>query len=422
MKKVALKVELQNDNPFTRESYYEPLPLPATEYEIRDALQRIRATGRKLTPDQISVYDCRAIPQLDNCRLDSPTLDELNFFAKRLVALNEDENSILKAMIPRFINGDEDELVSIKDLINLTYGLDSVSVISNVTNDEQLGEFVIESGMHDDVASVPDNATYLLDKEQIGRLQRAMDGGVYSGNLYVCTDHFELPEVYDGITLPESEPEPWYAFRLLVAKAPEGDEPTIDSAEWISLPMTRKEMIQVAEKLGVDSLVDCVYYDFESTVPQITDEDFTTMHDINKLNDIAKRMAEMSPEEQITFKAALEAEKNHGATFDDIENISNNLHQYEMSTVCDTPESFFKEYLLVHMDTKFDERWLNTLHCRNEGNRLLSRIGASVTEYGIISSWGGSLYKLVPYENEQTEQSEAPDEGQDEDSGMVMKM
>lgn len=422
MKKVALKVELQNDNPFTGDSYYEPLPLPATEYEIRDALHRIRATGRMLTPDQISVYDCRAIPQLDGCRLDSPTLDELNFLAKRLVDLNEDENNILKAMIPRFIKGDEDEIVSIKDLINLTYGLSSVSVISNVTNDEQLGAFVIESGMHDDVASVPDNATYLLDKEQIGRMQRAMDGGVYSGNLYVCTDHFEMPEVYDGITLPESEPEPWFAFRLLVSKAPEGDEPISDSAQWITLPMTRKEMIQTAEELGADSLTNCVYYDFESVIPQITDEDFTSMRDINKLNDIAKRLAEMSPEEQIIFKAALEAEKNHGASFDDIENISNNLHQYEMSTVCDTPEAFFKEYLLTHMDTKFDERWLNSLSCRSEGNRLLSRLGASVTEYGVISAWGGSLYKLVPYENEQTEQSETPAEDQDEDSGMVMKM
>lgn len=165
MKKVALKVELQNDNPFTGDSYYEPLPLPATEYEIRDALHRIRATERMLTPDQISVYDCRAIPQLDGCRLDSLTLDELNFLAKRLVELSDDENNILKAMLPRFIKGDEEEIVSVKDLINLTYGLSSVSVISNVTNDEQLGAFVIESGMHDDVASVPDNAIYLLDKE-----------------------------------------------------------------------------------------------------------------------------------------------------------------------------------------------------------------------------------------------------------------
>lgn len=94
MKKVAMKVELQNDNPFTGESYYEPLSLPATEYEIRDVMQRVRMTGQIPTPDQISIYDCRAIPQLDGCRLDSPTLDELNFLAKRLVGLNENEQNI----------------------------------------------------------------------------------------------------------------------------------------------------------------------------------------------------------------------------------------------------------------------------------------------------------------------------------------
>lgn len=422
MKKVALKVELQNDNPLTGESYYEPLPLPATEYEIRDALQRVRANGRMLTPDQISVYDCRAIPQLDGCRLDSPTLDELNFLAKRLVGLNKNEQNILKAMIPLFVKGDEDEIVSIKDLINLTYALDSVSVLSNVTNDVQLGEFVIESGMQEDVASIPENALYLLDKEQIGRLQRAMDGGVYSGNLYVCTGQFEMPKVYDGITLPEEKPEPWFAFRLLVSKALDEENPFLDSSKRIALPMTKAEMNQTAKELGTKSLTKCVYYNFESSIPQITADDFGNMRDIEKLNDIAIRMAEMSPEEQIKFKAVLESEKNQNTTLDDIKDISTHLHQYEMSTVCDTPAAFFKEYLLAHMDTGVDARWLNALYCRNMGERLLTNLGATVTDYGVISTRGSSLYKLVPFEQEYSDQAETPTEDQEEDQGMTMQM
>lgn len=422
MKKVAMKVELQNDNPFTGESYYEPLSLPATEYEIRDALQRVRMTGRMPIPDQISIYDCRAIPQLDGCRLDSPTLDELNFLAKRLVGLNENEQNILNAMIPLFVKGDEDEIVSIKDLINLTYGLDSVSVLSNITNDEQLGEFVIESGMQEDVASIPENALYLLDKKQIGKLQRAMDGGVYSGNLYVCTDHFEMPKVYDGISLPEEKPEPWFAFRLLVDNLPDDEEPTVDSGKWISLPMTKSEMHQAAGDLDVRSLTDCVYYDFESSIPQIDAYDFSYMQDIMKLNEIAIHMAEMSPEEQIKFKAVLEAEKSQDTTLDDIKHISTHLHQYEISTVCDTPASFFKEYLLHHLDAKFDARWLNDLYCRNIGERLLANLGATVTDYGVISARGRSLYELVPFEQELSEQLETQAKEQEEDQGMTMQM
>ena len=168
--------------------------------------------------------------------MDSPTLDELNFLANRLAQLSENEITVMHAVVSDFVKGDEDDLVSVRDLINMTYGLSSVSVISNVSNDEELGEFVIDNELHSTVEAVPEEFRHLLDKEKLGRVQRAADDGVYIGNTYVLAGEFELPKVYDGITLPESAPEQWYAFRLLVSEAPRGDEATDNSAEWISLP------------------------------------------------------------------------------------------------------------------------------------------------------------------------------------------
>lgn len=169
MKKKAMTIELSNENPFSKGYFYASLELPATEYEIRDALQQLRQKSAHITPDQISVYDSKYIYELNDKRLDSPSIDELNFLAKRLVSMDEDEMAIMKAICCKHIK-DEDEFISIKDLINITYGLDSVSVLSNVTNHSQLGDFVIENAMQDDVASVPENARYLLDKERIGKL------------------------------------------------------------------------------------------------------------------------------------------------------------------------------------------------------------------------------------------------------------
>ena len=239
---------------------YESLPLPATTNEIRDVLHRIRVTDRQLLPSQISIYDCELIPELTDCRMDSPTLDELNFLANRLAQLSENEITVMHAVVSDFVKGDEDDLVSVRDLINMTYGLSSVSVISNVSNDEELGECVIDNELHSTV-----------------------DDGVYIGNTYVLAGEFELPKVYDGITLPESAPEQWYAFRLLVSEAPRGDEATDNSAEWISLPMTDSDMAAAAHRHHAKSLAECVYYDFGSSIPQITSEDFTTMRDIEKL-------------------------------------------------------------------------------------------------------------------------------------------
>lgn len=422
--KKVMTLELSRENQFSDGYLYRSLELPAQEHEIRDALQQLRQRSADISPDQIAIYNSRYIPQLEDKRFDSPTIDELNFFAKRLAAMDENDMAIMQALCSRYIK-DDDELVSIKDLINMTYGLDSVSVLSNVTNDEQLADFVIENEMQDDVASVPESARYLLDKAKIGKLQREMDGGVYSGKVYVCTDHFEMPKVYDGKTLPESPHEPWFAFKLQVAQAPQSDEPFAEPTEWITLPMTEEAMKEVAKRLNASSLKELVYYEFESSVPQITTDDFTQMLDIEKLNALAFTMAEMSPDEQITFKAALEAERKHGINLDDILNISNNLHRYEMNTNCEGASDFFKQYLLTHMDTKFDDRWLDPLVYRREGSRLLEKLGATVTNYGIISSAGGSLYKLVSYDSDETAtEDEVPDEDEDigEDEGMVMSL
>lgn len=422
--KKVMTLELSRENQFSDGYLYRSLELPAQEHEIRDALQQLRQRSADIAPDQIAIYNSRYIPQLEDKRFDSPTIDELNFFAKRLAAMDENDMAIMQALCSRYIK-DDDELVSIKDLINMTYGLDSVSVLSNVTNDEQLADFVIENEMQDDVASVPESARYLLDKAKIGKLQREMDGGVYSGKLYVCTDHFEMPKVYDGKTLPESTHEPWFAFKLQVAQAPQSDEPFAEPTEWITLPMTEEAMKEVAKRLNASSLKELVYYEFESSVPQITTDDFTQMLDIEKLNALAFTMAEMSPDEQITFKAALEAERKHSINLDDILNISNNLHRYEMNTNCEGASDFFKQYLLTHMDTKFDDHWLDPLVYRREGSRLLEKLGATVTDYGIISSAGGSLYKLVSYDSDETAtEDEVPDEDEDigEDEGMVMSL
>ena len=57
-----------------------------------------------------------------------------------------------------------------------------------------------------------------------------------------------------------------------------------------------------------------------------------------------------------------------------------------------------------------------------EGNELLERLGACVTDYGIISASGGSLFQLMPCNQEQTGQEEAPAEAPDEDEGIVLQM
>lgn len=404
-----IKLEIAAENPESRSWLYADLQLPAEEHEIRDAFQRARITSPD-TYHEFSIYECEAIPALPFRRLDSPSLDELNYLAKRLDSLNEEERLVLQAVSPKILKVGEDELVSPKDLINMTYGLDEVSIISNVGNAQQLGQFVIENDLHTDVEAVPDDSVYLLDRTRIGQLQQQNDGGVFIDGKYIVTAEYELPEVYDGKNLPIENPTSWFAFKMDVTRPPVGDDlGEVEAvAETLTLPVDRAEADELAKRLGMERIEDCVYLGFESSIPQIDADKFGDMHDFDQLNNLSEMMLEMSPSDQVKFKAVLSAEEPE--KIEQILDIARSLNQYEFAPMVEDEAHFFKSYLLRHLDEKIDPRWLDSLLARNEGTELLERVGGTLTDYGVISSRGGSLYDPVP-RSEPTESEELINEG-----------
>lgn len=391
-----MRLELSVEKPTNDGYYYGELLLPAENYEIRDAMQKLRAVGREDSV-WVSILESEELPELEDVRLDSPTIDELNFFAKRFVSMTEEERIVLDAVIGQVVPEDaEGDLVSMKDLINSTYGLDEVMMASNIYNDEQLGQFVIEGDLDDEVNALPDKAIPLLDRKNIGERFRTTYGCEYINGIAVFVGDYERPEVYDGKTLPEAEETDSFVFRLKVGEYPTGGTTeTEDDAEWISLPTNIGIARDMAVKHHEPSIESCVCYEFESSIPQINFKMFGGMLDFDKLNKLAWEFQMFSPADQLKFKAALSAEQpdNIAGALDIAENIS----QYELSEKSENYEQFFRAYLLHHLDTRFDGEWLDALPAQYEGEKLLERIGASVTDYGAISARGRSLYELVPY-------------------------
>ena len=401
-----IKLEIARENPDAGNWLYADLQLPAEEHEIRDAFQRARITSSDVY-HEYSIYECEAIPILPFRRLDSPSIDELNFLAKRLDGLNDEERLVLRAVAPRILKVGEDEIISPKDLINMTYGLDDVSVVSNVSNPKQLGQFVIENDLHTDVEAVPKDSLYLLDAIKIGQLQQQNDGGVFMDGHYILAGEYELPEVYDGKTLPIEEKSQWYAFKLDVTRPPQGDDlgEVEKIAETLILPVEREDADALAQRLGLERIEDCVYLGFESSIPQIDGDKFGDMHNFDQLNNLSEMMLEMSPSDQVKFKAVLSAEEPE--SIEQVLDVARSLDQYEFAPMVEDEAHFFKSYLQRHLDTKVDPRWLDSLLARNEGTELLERVGGTLTDYGVISSRGGTLYEPVSrYEPEQAETEE----------------
>ncbi len=393
-----MRLELSAEKALNGGYYYAELLLPAADYEIKDAMQRTRAGGRENTVE-VSILECDILPELQDIRLDTFSLDELNFLAKRLVSLTDEELPVFYAVTDEvFRAADNDGLVSIKDLINSTYGLDTVPVAHNVSNLSELGRFAFENELLSDIDDIPESAIPFLNGEQIGRVQQKNDKGVFAGNYYIPTVHYERPEVYDGVTLPEEESEPSdFAIRLLVSGTPEyikGDP--VDRAIWLDLPMASDILANYAAAFNEADIGDCVYYDFESVIPQITSDMFDSMSDVQTLNKLAAEISIMSEAEQVKFKAVLDAENT--ASIQDALNVAHNLWRYKFTAMPDTADAFFKNYVAENADTRFDSRWLGGLFARNEGERLLGRLGAAVTDYGVVSARNGHLFKPVPYD------------------------
>ena len=392
-----MRLELSAENPVHGGYYYAELLLPAADYEIKDAMQRTRAVGRENTVE-VSIPECDILPELQDIRLDTFSLDELNFLAKRLASLPNEELPVFYAVTEQIFNDADENPVSIKDLINCTYGLNTVPVAHNVSNLAELGRFAFENELLSDLGGIPESAVPFLNAEQIGRVQQKNDNGVFEGRLYIPTVHYDRLEVYDGVTLPDEEPKiSDFAIRLLVSGTPEhikGDP--VDRAIWLNLPMASDILANYAAAFNEADIGDCVYYDFESVFPQITSEMFGSTKDVQALNKLAAEISIMSEAEQVKFKAVLDAENT--ANIQDALNAAQNLWRYEFTAMPDTADTFFKDYVAENADTRFDNRWLGGLFARNEGERLLGRLGATLTDYGVISARNGHLFKPVPYD------------------------
>ena len=401
--KKTITVEMAAGGYLGEEKFFATMKLPAEAYEIQDALQKLRITSNRTVNPWMEVCCCEILPELTDVRLDSPSIQEMNFLAQRLAQLPDNEAIALRGVWKRLEKeGLLEEPIRAMDLINMTYGLDTVMIATNVSNDYELGEFVLNGDLDDDLIALSDKMVELLDMEAIGRWNRINQGGEFVGCHYVVAGEYQLQQVYDGIHLPAQEPEKPFVFRLQVAESPVDDSiENLVTAEWISLPINRDEADRIAQKHNERCIEDCFYYGFESAVPQITEEHFGDMLSFVRLNRLAMEIALLKPSEQVKLKAVLEHEKP--GTLEAVQEVVDHLGEYQLDNRIADADSYFKEYLLRHLDTRFDARWLDGLAVCTEGTNLMQRLGAAETDYGIVSARGGQLYALVPFEQEQVQ-------------------
>lgn len=367
--------------------------LPANRNAVIDAMDKEKIFGETF----LRITECDEVPELAGYEFtEEPTLEELNFLAKRLDEFSsdkEDFTSIIayRALLKRGFG-------TIGEAINSTYNLQTIPVYP-CRNVHAYGEIVLENQILEELDDVPDEVYDLLDPDKVGRAMMEREGGVFIDGYYAIASSYESALVYDE-KLPERM-EDW-VFKLEVAGIPEReDDFGRMKTEIFTLPTDEDHMQDVAEALGKNNIGDCMIMNFESAIPQIQNDCFENIEDIYVLNDIAQKFSELSREDAAKFKAVLSAEKP--SDLGNIENILFALNQYEADISINYASEFGAKYLAKMMPPDFDRSLLKGACTAEFAQKILSANECAFTEYGVISKCGGHLYSMV----------EAPDQEQE---------
>ena len=139
-----MTVEMSVRRPDGRGYYSASIDLPALNLELEDAKQRARLYMYPESETYFYIYES-GFGDMENVSMTGTSLEELNFLAKRMDSLSDEEAMVFDTLYERLVEANSEAAVTVKELINMTYGLDAVPIASNVGNDYELGRFVVEN-------------------------------------------------------------------------------------------------------------------------------------------------------------------------------------------------------------------------------------------------------------------------------------
>jgi len=167
------------------------LKLPASQEDVKNLLSRIGVDGVLFEEIIITDYKSDA-PGLTKYLDEYANLDELNYLAALLDDMDDSDFEKFTAAVEY-----GEYTSSVKDLINLTDNLDNYEFYPGVTNDKELGHYLIDELGYEEI---PEWIVNYFDYEAYGDDHQTNEGGVYSERCggYVEHNHGRHIEHYGG--------------------------------------------------------------------------------------------------------------------------------------------------------------------------------------------------------------------------------
>ena len=379
MGKRILRVYLaKNDTPYS--AAYAKLELPASPWEVWDAMEKVRLQTDDILYMEIEDYYAFEYlsPHLDGLDI---SLNELNDLAALLSALDEVQGIAFEGMfsiaVQRKVNANGG-VITLQDLRNLAVSAktDCYHVV-DAADDAQLGCFYAENGFIPELDGVSDAVFKMLDFAGIGRMMRQGENGVFVGSLYVLC----VGELTAAPPCPkELPPKPSHLFRLTLGLHPDFKDARTAT---LNLPATEAELSAAQEQLGTLEWENAVVLDYDGVIPNAANFADLPM-EMNAFNSFSGAVRDIPfPDRQIPkLKALLEQfeVKDIGTAMQLVEH----LEDYNLTPKLSSPQETAIDQLHFMTDEHSVELLLPHVNLYAYGCDIIREDNAVLSPYGLL--------------------------------------
>ncbi len=334
------------------------LTLPATPYEMQDALERLRVNSdTEIKTEILYSYSSKNLNFLPTAQ---GGLYEVNALAEKLASLENYQSEAFEGLLKKE-SFKSDQPIPISKLIDLAYSTDCCHVLTGITTDRELGEFLVENDLWGNGEPLPEEAYEKLDYVSIGREHRLAEGGTFTSSSYI-EQHSELIQAHQ--TLDPTPETPDYIILL------EGE----NGGVLLKLPVNETKLDAVGVRETGFTCIDC-------KAPMLTDL-VNTAENIREVNRLAVTLSEM-PQKQFTeYKAILAATKC--SEFEIAVQLLNKMDEYIVTQEYETLEDVARDEMSVIMSPDSVEIMLPYLDLEGYGHALVEALHADLTAYGMV--------------------------------------
>ena len=379
MGKKIFEVYLAKEDVPNNEAYAK-LDLPASPWELWDAMEKVRLNEGEQLYMEIEDYEAFGYlaPYLDGLDI---SLIELNDLAALLSPLDEVQEAAFEGLfsmeVQRKVNANGG-VITLQDLRDLAVSAktDCYHVV-DAADDAQLGQFYAENDFIPELDGVSNEVFEMLDFAGIGRMMRCSENGVFVGSLYVLRDGELTTAPPVQKTLPE---KPGYLFRLTLGLCPDfgGDRTAV-----LDLPASEEALVAAQEQLGTLNWENTVVLNYDGIIPYAAEFADLPM-EMEAFNEFAKAVKNI-PARQVQLpklKALLEQFEVQDIGTAIL--LAERMDEYILTLEISSPQETAVDQLRFLLDDAAAEQLIPHVNLFAYGNEVIRHDNAALTPYGLL--------------------------------------